>query len=514
MYKYICQIILSCFLVFSVFSQQNLKQYEEREMPEEIKRILIEAATLQPELTIDIYLNAVSSDKIKSISKKKELLEEAFYLSFQTKEKTPRNIIAFEGQVLTIRPTFISNAHRYKLSTLSLQTRIITEMLKVDKARAFELFNEISPDLSLKPLTCQDVLLYEVSDFYELLGKFAESKFTPEQIRQGQRIAFLSTYIERMNSPSQISPVVKMLVSSKLTDDELLNLAGTFSKSLRKISGDDRAFSYQMNFASTGRDIYEFSRKLFFTTALYDELRASYKDYLTKNMQGKRCRDNVEFEKRTGKIVSENEMPEIKLPLYVFEANQAFYRELPITNEEINSSEIESFSFPSEYLRFGKAGQIYGQVRKLRDWDEAGLPIAETKDSMERQEVFSRLLETIEDWKKSDKEDEIDLFHQKSLVYRLLFKEAPFVALKEQVVKKYLKLLNQNEIQREFVLQWFLEFNGLLTEIRELKLEEREKLLGVMGNSNNTAVSLYLDLEKKLKAEKNNSVTKTVTPSN
>ena len=516
MTKFICTIVLSFILVFPASSQQKSKQTEEPAIPADIQTILLEAGTLRPELTVDIYLKLISSGKIKSKSKQKQMLEEAFYLSFSAKEKVPRKIMAFAGQVLTIRPTFISYAHKYKLDTLSLQTRIVAEMLKIDRVRAFELFNEISPNLSLKPLSCRDVLLYETSEFYNLVGKIAKDKFSVEQIKQGQRTAFLSQYIESMTTPSQISPIAKMLNSIELTGDEMLNLAGAFSKSLRKISGDDRSFSYEMNFGSTGRDVFEFSRKLLSSLSLYDEFRKAYKDYLTKNLQGNRCRDNVEYEKRTGKIGNETESAttEIKLPVYVNEANRVFYKELSITNEEAKPSEIEAFVFPSEYLKSGKSGQIFKEVRKLQNWKENNESASETKESPEWQEAFSRLLESIDEWEKSDGDDDLDIFHQKSLVYRILLREVPNT-LKEGIIRKYLKLLNQNEIQREFVLEWFLEFNDLLKEIRETEpKKDQPKLFDALKNSNNTAIGIYLDLEKILKSEKNDSTEKAVTPSN
>ncbi len=58
-------------------------------------------------------------------------------------------------------------------------------------------------------------------------------------------------------------------------------------------------------------------------------------------------------------------------------------------------------------------------------------------------------------------------------------------------------------------------FNDLLVEIRETKsTEQRQKLFEVVKNSNNTAINIYLDLEKILKSEKNSSEAKAVTPSN
>lgn len=66
-----------------------------------------------------------------------------------------------------------------------------------------------------------------------------------------------------------------------------------------------------------------------------------------------------------------------------------------------------------------------------------------------------------------------------------------------------MKLLNQSNIQKEFVSEWYLEFNDLRKEINAIESnEQQEKLVDLLGNSNNSAVRVYLDLEKILKADK------------
>lgn len=141
--RFLSRICLAVVLAFTpvntAFSQSEAKQ--SKDTPPEIETILLEARTLRPELTIDVFLKIVSSGKITNKTKKKRILEEAFYLSFSAKEKIRRKIITFEGQVLTLRPAFVSQAFENKLDALSLQTRIVSEMLKIDRVRAFELFN-------------------------------------------------------------------------------------------------------------------------------------------------------------------------------------------------------------------------------------------------------------------------------------------------------------------------------------------------------------------------------------
>ncbi len=53
----------------SSFSQQKSKKLQEYVIPAEIQTILLEAGTLQPELTIDIYLKVISSGIIESKAK-------------------------------------------------------------------------------------------------------------------------------------------------------------------------------------------------------------------------------------------------------------------------------------------------------------------------------------------------------------------------------------------------------------------------------------------------------------
>ncbi len=505
-------IVLILMLGSASFPQQKANQPKEYVMPAELQTLLLEAGTLPPELAVDVSLKIISSGKIENKPKKKQLLEEAFYLSNNAKEKTRREVIAFSGRVLTIRPTFISYAQQNKLDALSLKTRIVSEMLKIDRVRAFELFNEILPELSLKPLSCQDFLLYEISDFYDLVGEMAKNSFTQKQIKQGRRITFLSSYIESMTSAAQLAPVVKMLSLVDLTEDEKLNLVSRFSKSIRRISGDDRTFSYQMNFGSMYRDIYKLSEKLISSPEIYDEFLKSYRDYLLKNLRGTRCWDNVEFEKPRGKPKENNanEASNTKLPFYIIDANKYFYKDSPIALDDAEPDKIEKVTFPNEYYTAPKAREIYNKVRKVRDWKEKDKTISEIKESLEWQEAVTNLLEEIDEWEKADDEDEIDLFHQKSLLYRILLRETPSFALREKIVRKYLKLLNQSRIQIDFVTEWFLEFNDLRKEISAIEpKEEQPKLVDVLKNSNNSTVRIYPDLEGILKSEKTKPEAKT-----
>ncbi|MCD9187514.1 MAG: hypothetical protein LUM44_13935 [Pyrinomonadaceae bacterium] len=309
-----------------------------------------------------------------------------------------------------------------------------------------------------------------------------------------------------MTSPTQISPIINMLLSIDLTNDEILNLAEVFNKSLKGISGDVRAFSYQMNFETLNRDIFQLYRKLMTNPSLSEELSRSYKQFLQKNLRGKRCRDNLEYETRNGKVISENEQNNttVKVPLYVAEASKIFNYDLPLQNEDLSPSEIETIDFPTQYFTAGKSKEALKKIRNLQNWEEANKTYSEVREGQKWQEEFSKTLEFVLALKEAEDEESIDVFHQKCLLLRLLLVESPIISFKEKIVNEYLKLLNDKQIERDYTSEWFLQFDDLKQEILELKnTEEKLKLLNIMRNTNNSAISIYLKLEKEINTEKN-----------
>jgi hypothetical protein len=84
MWFFVCRSVFVIIVVlatsFPVFFQLKTEKQKESPIPVELENIIINARALEPELTVDIFLKLAVSDKIKSKTKKKQLLEEAFYL--------------------------------------------------------------------------------------------------------------------------------------------------------------------------------------------------------------------------------------------------------------------------------------------------------------------------------------------------------------------------------------------------------------------------------------------------
>lgn len=493
-------LVLSTLITLSTLlrAQSALSSSEESQ---DVRNLILSSIALEPELTADVFLKLVAGDKIKS-KKKKQLLQDAFYLSYRAKYDVRRKLVPAGAQVLTNQTTFVSNAHAYGLDTVSLQTRAINELSKFNPKFASELIMQVSPKLPLRPLTCGDELIYSVSDFYAAVAGIARSGFSQKEIIEGKRVVFLLPYLDNMISPTQTSPISRMLSQLDLRREEMNNLAPVFNRALRKIKGDDRSFSYSMNVEYSLNDLAAYSRKLHYNHAAYDEFLSSLREYIVFNLSGARCESNLTYELSQKKTKSlDPGLPEnAYLPKYVRDLNAAFYNASPISAEEIEAATTERFSASTKSDTGARIVGFRSKLEALR-FDEQEIPSSvEKKQEYQWQQEFLKLLDFIAEMKSKDSENEMETFHLKCLFYRLMLRETPEMDLRRRVVKNYVALLNESIPRKTSVSEWFLEFDSLRNEISDVNEKDRPELEAVLEASNNNAIAVYLELQRILKA--------------
>src|SRR5256885_16118954 len=100
----------------------------------------------------------------------------------------------------------ISRGFDEVLDRLSLQSLAVKEMLRLDKARAIEMFQSISyPRLQAKP--CEEALIDDVSAYYDVLGQVVDSGFPAEPRRKGRHVARLNHPVTGGDSTVELAPV-------------------------------------------------------------------------------------------------------------------------------------------------------------------------------------------------------------------------------------------------------------------------------------------------------------------
>ena len=172
-----------------------------------IEGLIAQSRLAAPELGVDVLLRISKSNKIKDIERKKALLEEAYRVVSNVKNRIRRKIVPFASISVDTHPGYMSYAYDLKLDAVSLKSRIIREMLVLDKDRARQMIFDLNGTLGLKPLNCEDALVYEVTDIYRTVAAVGKQTFTRSETEEG---------CERCSSPigsRRLNPLPKSALS-------------------------------------------------------------------------------------------------------------------------------------------------------------------------------------------------------------------------------------------------------------------------------------------------------------
>ncbi len=175
------------------------------------------AQAAPPEFGADALLRIVESGKITDRDARRDLVEQAFRLAAGA--KFPVRLRALSRTTSDTRTGSLSQAYELKLDALSLESRAVEDMLKIDPARARVMFRDIPP-LALAPLTCDDGLVYDVADYYRALGAVVNGSFTKIERSKEEHLNFLLDYIGQIASAVQADPMSQTIQSAGLTEPE------------------------------------------------------------------------------------------------------------------------------------------------------------------------------------------------------------------------------------------------------------------------------------------------------
>ena len=461
--------------------------------PIEIQNLVGEAYSAPAEFVADAFIRLAGSHKVTDKQWKKELLDAAFRFATDAQQPVRRKSAVVGNYSVDTDVGYLSYAFDLKLDTLSLRSRAVQEMLKLDKARARAMFIEMSPSLKLAPLSCEDGLVYEVSDFYLTLRAVALETFTPVEIEQGAQGQFLLPYVEAISAHGQVVPILKVLSSLKLTQGESLTLIHALTQTLKKIAGDDRSFSYELVRGGMSREINQMVQALDRQEISTKEFLSTYHDYLQRNLKSARCADSGIVEERT-------------LSYYVKEANILFFNDNPLTKDNIKSEEVSGTAKVYEYWKSADAARLVTLVRELRfgsktDSSELEESVAEEKsltDAEKRtpawQARLGRVLNELDEWDRKKERTEIDFFHQKQVLYTALLEITPSGLARDLILRKWITSLDERSIEKLSRVEWFMHTDHLLRTLRDLPKEERPKMLEAVISSKNPAIALYARL--------------------
>lgn len=426
------KVILAANKLLAEPKKEEPKPAPTPERPREVVALLNDARLAAPELTVETILDLVESKKIKEAEWRRELLEEALRLVGDVKYPVRRRgTYLVQGGVIDTVSGYMAYAYDQKLDSLSLKSRIIKNVLADDKQRARQLVFEIGGNLKLKPLTCEDALVYDVAEIYSVVGLVAGSTFSQTEIEDGHRGTFLLPWVENVESPAQIVPVVQLLSGLEPATAERQLLANAFERSISRSFGDDRSFTRL--FDRIGGPVASFITS--------SGLSAAWRDMLAENTSGPRCIESKPRDKA--------ELPE---PVRSF--NHMFAEDKRFSPEQFETVEYRGAVRDKLYMQsaaYKKISQLFKAAREKKNLPEN----KNDKDAQLEWELkVDQTLDLLDSWKAGDGETDAEVFNQKAVWYRTMIPEVSDAKPKLTVIRAFMRYLAGAAIQKDSFIEW------------------------------------------------------------
>jgi hypothetical protein len=436
-FSIVCLITLFATAAFSQTVEKKPTPTPERSR--EIVSLLNDARLAAPELGVDTFLKVVESKKVTDPVWRKEILDEALRMIEDVKNPIRLHSVQIRGVILNDTEAYgTAAANLQKLDRLSLKSRIITLLVDRDSERAKQLVFEMGGQLGLKPRSCKDNLTYDVADIYAAVGMVAKSVFSEKQIVEGQRALFVTPWLENIDSPTQILPALDLLdqIQGSLAERQILFNA--LSGSINRDFKDDRSFT---NVLSWGGGPGAKVGKLISGEAdpLTTDLNLAYREFLLKNLHGKRCKDN--------EIIKDE-----PLPKFIETANKLLPQKL-LTVDDIMTSEFDDTGkFVDILARSDSLQKLKQELMPLKGKVVDNKIVNDSGPEWESRVV--QFIEKVVAWEGSNNETESETFFVKIGMFESMIESIDNGELKKSVMQKYLRFLAGSPMQKDRFIEW------------------------------------------------------------
>jgi hypothetical protein len=416
---------------------------EPLKLPEPYQSIVDLAHATPPEFAADALLRVVESGKIGDPESRRDLLTQAFRLAASAKFTV--RMRALPGAMIDTRSGYLSQAYDLKLDALSLQSRAAMDMLATDKPNARELFQEI-PRPALTPLTCDDPLVYDLSDFYLALGAMVNSAFTEKERAKQEHLTFLLDYLGQTTSAAQLAPLARVLKNAAVTPEQRDLLWTRYNGLLENMPADARSCSAAV--ADISREIVP-------------EMEASFEKFRQRSA---RCTDDSATS----------------------------------VTLELKAGPAPAGSTPhvQRYWESAEAKRVLEGAKKLRDHPGGNLLSDAERSTREWQQQITDYLNELAAWVPSQEKSEADYFHQKCVVYQALLQMIPPGPRRDQILETFMSFVGNSNLQQESPVEWFKHVQSMLNRVRDTNSVEAGKVLEALGASGNPVLALYAALER------------------
>jgi hypothetical protein len=411
---------------------------EPAKLPEPFRSISDLASAAPPEFTADALLRMVESGKLSDRNARRELVEHAFQLAASAKFQV--RMEGVQGTTTDTASGSLSQAHTLKLDVLSLESRAVRAMLPIDPAKARELFGQIVKP-ALAPLTCDDALVYDPSEFYQALSGVVNSTFTAKEKAKEEHFNLLVDSLGQVTSPSQLAPLAASLESAGVTVAQRQILWARFNGLLESMQPDDRSFAASLPALSA---------------LSTPGIQSALEKYRQKSHG---CTTDAAPPSAAQQQGKKPTTPRLE----------------PYWQSATAKQLLES----GKKLRFASSSQLFTEAdRATPEW----------------QQQLSDYLNLIAEWSQDQGESDAVFYHEKCLVYTALLDLVPAGSQSEKILADYVDFISNSGLYQQSPAEWFVEPHMLLD--RSQSNAAHLKVLEAYQGSGNPALALEVALEK------------------
>jgi hypothetical protein len=467
-------------------TDKNTRSSKDRKRNPELESIVDLATGVPPEFGADSLLRLAESGKIADPALKLSFVEKAFYLSESVQQ--PVKLAAMPGALVDTRSGYIAHAFRLNLDKLSLQSRAVVDVLPLDHAKGEKLFEQIRFP-TLKPLSCDEPLIYDPSSYYDALASVLERGVTIRANNERRIMTLLQPAVTQISSHTQVSPVAKTLMSLNLTSEQLVDMTTFFAGSLDQLQGDERSFAVVATKYSAFGALARLVSKLNGAGLPSANLVQVLRQYVIRNLQATRCVDIDPAEKTA-------------LPRAAMDFNELFGTALisaslhPITSSDIQNYKLGPAAQFQPYWQTSPAKELLAGIKKLRfGTGETPVPMSERKTNSWNTQLSDFLAE-LESWKPTSREDAEDFFHEKCVLYMGLIDLIPPGPSQLNVIRSYVTFLELNSIEGTNRIEWYWHVENLLEQLpADRDNKTRMQVLEAFRNSRDLTLNLYEQID-------------------
>ena len=428
-----------------------------------------------PELASDALIRLAKLDRLEK-KRRIELLNQAFDLAAGAAQPFKRRaaLVQVSGPA-----GFLERAYAQDLDRLSLRLRAIEGLLLIDPRAARERFDEIPP-LELPPLGCEDLLVYDVSRFYKVMGLVAAESFNAKEARDGEPSKFLARYLGLIASAAQVAPAAHLLAAAAIPDSDFQMLATAFAGALSRIGDDDRSFTYAAREA--GPEIAELAkvgeRRAELSPAV---LLGAYRMFLQNHLTGSRC-EPLEGNAGSDPAAFFNER--LRLPVLP-----------PIGEAELTPSKVEGKAKGLSWCERPECRAIRDQFRTMVFEPDGEAFRQEQRENKEWQARARDFLAALSLWDQSTNATPADYFREKIGFYGDLLAIVPNGETREYVLRSMLAFLIQSRPRPEERIEWYLPIVQLVGRVI-LDPLGLGRLASDLRQANDPAIALEIAVEQ------------------